>query len=83
MSDKDGQFDMSFMATKIPYFGVPGWLSQLSISVLAQVMILQFCEFKTRIGLCTGNAEPAWDSLSLFPSFPAPLLLTLSLSLSK
>ena len=32
-----------------------------------------------RIGLCTGRAEPAWDSLS--PSLSAPPLLTLYLSL--
>ena len=25
---------------------------------------LTVCEFKSRIGLCTDSAEPAWDSLS-------------------
>ena len=38
-------------------------------------------EIKLRIKLCTGSAEPAWDSLSL-PD-PPPLVLFLSLSLSQ
>ena len=44
------------------------------------------CEFKPLIGLCTGSAEPAWDSLSplaLFPSLTHGLSLSLSLSLSQ
>ena len=42
-------------------------------------------EFEPHVWLCTGSAEPAWDSLSLSLSLPlpAPPLLTLSsLSLS-
>ena len=38
---------------------------------LAQVMISWVPEFKPSIGLCTDNAEPAWDSLSL----SAPVLI--------
>ena len=38
-------------------------------------------EFKPHIGLCSDNVEPAWGSLSSFPS--APPLLACSLSLSK
>ena len=36
-------------------------------------------EFESRIRLCADSVEPAWDSLSPFPS----LLLPSSLSLSK
>ena len=39
------------------------------------------CELEPRVGLCADSAEPASDSVS--PSFSAPPLLTLSLSLSK
>ena len=42
---------------------------------------LTVCEFKSRIGLCTDSAEPAWDSLSRL-SLPLLHLLSLSLSLS-
>ena len=38
-------------------------------------------EFEPCVGLCDGNAEPAWDSLS--PSLSAPPLLSFSLSLSQ
>ena len=37
--------------------------------------------FEPCVGLCTGSAEPCWDSLS--PSLSVPPLLVLSLSLSK
>ena len=37
---------------------------------------LRVCEFKPRIGLCAGSAEPAWDSfflsLSLSSLCPSP-----------
>ena len=38
---------------------VPQWLSWLSVQflILAQVMILQFCEFR----LCADYVEPTWD----------------------
>ena len=37
--------------------------------------------FEPRIGLCTDNAESAWDSLSLSPCLcPVPLMLSPSLS---
>ena len=60
-----------YSAIKKNVIGTPGWLSQLSISllILAQVMISQF------LGL---SAEPAWDSLS--PSPPPLLVCVLSLS---
>ena len=53
---------------------MPVWLSGLSIQLLisAQVMISQFCEFKTHIGLCA-------DSGILFPSLSASPFLSLSL----
>ena len=38
-------------------------------------------EFEPCIRLCADSMEPAWDSLS--PSFSAPLLLVLFLSLSQ
>ena len=60
--------------------GVPGWLSRFGIRLLvsAQVVISQLIGwFKSRVGLCTDSAEPAWDSLSL----PPPLSLSLSLPL--
>ena len=38
-------------------------------------------EFEAHVGLHTGSAEPAWDSLSL--RLPRSCLLTLSLSQSK
>ena len=34
---------------------------------------LMVCGFEPCVGLCTGDMEPAWDSL--FPSFSAPLPL--------
>ena len=42
-------------------------------------------EFEPCMGLCTGNVEPAWESLSLSLSLCLPLsfLLSLSLSLKK
>ena len=42
---------------------------------------LQVGEFKPHLGLCIEREEPAWDSFS--PSLFDPLLLTLSISLSK
>ena len=42
---------------------------------------LTACEFEPRVGLRADSTEPAWDSLCL--PLSAPLLLTLSLSLSK
>ena len=67
------------------YRGAPGWLSQLSISLLvsAQVMILQFHEFKPHIRLCTGSMEPVWNYFSPSFSAPPPLMLSLSLSVNK
>ena len=58
--------------------GAPGWLSRLGIRllILAQVMISQVMSLSPTV-----SAEPAWESLS--PSFSAPPLLTLSLSLKK
>ena len=44
---------------------------------------LTVCEFKPRIGLCTGSMEPAWDSLSFPLSLPLPCLISLSLSPNK
>ena len=57
--------------------GASGWLSQLSIwlsvqiLILAQVMILQLVRWSPALG-CNDNMEPAWDSLSpsLCPSPP-------------
>ena len=40
-------------------------------------------EFKPHVRLCTGSAEPAWDSLSLPLSTPPPLVCTLTLSQNK
>ena len=40
-------------------------------------------EFRPHIGLYTGNAEPAWDFLSLPLSAPPPLTLRLALFLSQ
>ena len=42
---------------------------------------LMFCEIESHIRLCMDGMEPAWDSLS--PSFSAPPLFSLSLSLSQ
>ena len=58
------------------------WVGQLvKQPTLAQVMILWFNEFESRIGLCADSSEPAcfrvWVSLSLC------LSLSLSLSPSK
>ena len=39
-------------------------------------------KFESHMGLCADGAELAWDSLSPL-SAPSPLVLTLSLSLSK
>ena len=40
-------------------------------------------EFKPRVGLCTDNAEPAWNSLSLSLSLSAPSLFVLYLFQNK
>ena len=40
-------------------------------------------EIKPRIKLCTGSAEPAWDSLSPSLSLCPPLALSPSLSQNK
>ena len=42
---------------------------------------LMVCELEPRVSLCADSPESVWDSLS--PSLSAPLLLALSLSLSK
>ena len=54
--------------------GAPEWLSQLSIhlSVLAQVMISWFQDFKPHTGLWADGTEPAWNSLSPSLSTPPP-----------
>ena len=71
---------------KCSQWGVPGWLSWLSIRLLvvAQVMISQF-EFEPHIGLCADSVESAWDSLSLSlnPSHMLALSLSLNLKTSK
>ena len=52
------------------------WVAQLlSVRLLVSA---QVGEFEPRVGLRTGSAEPAWDSLSL--PLSAPPLLGLSLS---
>ena len=41
-------------------------------------------EFKSRVGLCTDSAEPAWDSLSRSLPLSLPVLsLSLSLKINK
>ena len=40
-------------------------------------------EFEPCIGLCTDNAEPAWDSLFTSLSALSPLALALSIYLSQ
>ena len=63
---------------KISSFGVPGWLSQLSIPTLdfGSGRDRTVGEFEPRVGLCADSVESAWDSL------PLAFLLSLSLSLS-
>ena len=60
--------------------GSVGWASN---SVSAQVMILQFDEFKTRIRLCTGSGETAWDPVSVPLSLPLLHSRCLCLSQNK
>ena len=47
----------------------------------AQVMISQFCDFEPQISLSAVSTEPALDPLP--PSLSAPIMLVLSLPLSK
>ena len=41
------------------------------------------CEFEPRVRLQANSVKPAWDSLSLSLSAPPPLMLALSLKISK
>ena len=50
---------------------------------LAQVVVLRFCEFESRVGLCAENSEPGayfrfCVSLSLCPSPACALSLSVS-----
>ena len=55
--------------------GVPKCLRVLDFSLGDD---LEVHVFEPRVELCTGRAEPAWDSLSPSLSAPAPLSFSLS-----
>ena len=59
----------------------PGWLSQLSVLTLSQVMILRSVGLSPALGsvLTVQSLKPALESVS--PSLSAPPLLALCLSL--
>ena len=60
---------------------MPGrWIKRLTLG-FSSGRDLMVREIEPRVGLCADREEPAWDSLS--PSFSAPLLLVLFLSLSQ
>ena len=44
---------------------------------------LAVCGFGPHVGLCTGNAEPAWDFLSPSLSLLLPCFLSFSLKVKK
>ena len=62
--------------------GAPGWLSRLSVQLLAQVMILRF----VRPSPASGSVLTAWSLLGILSlpcSLPLPCFLSLSLSQNK
>ena len=63
---------------------MPGLLSQVKHLTLDFSSGHDFavCNIEPRVGLCTDNTEPTWDSLSLSLSLSALPLLMHSLSLS-
>ena len=77
---------LSVFIFKVGGWGVPGWLSRLSVRLhLRHIMILQFVGSSPASGsvLTAQSLEPASDSVCVSLSTPLLLMRTLSLSLSK
>ena len=67
------------------YAGAPGWLGWLSVLTLdfSSGDDTMVHEFEPHIGLWVDSVEPAWDSLSLYPSPVSAHTYSFSLSQNK